>query len=116
MLRSPVQRVSDRHCLCLRDHAIQELVVDGLLHEYPSGGDAVLALVEEHAAHRTLDGLVQVAVAKDDEGRLAAELERNLLQVRLGARLHDGVTDRCTAGESQFTNLLMALKMHKDND
>ena len=108
VLRSPVQRVSDHHRLRRRDHAVQKLVVDGLLHEYPPGGDAVLALVEEHSAHNALDGLVQVAVAEHDEGGLAAELERHLLQVRLGAGFHDGVANLSAAGESQFANLLMA--------
>ena len=47
VLRPPVQRVADHHRLRRGDHALEELVVDGLLDEDPPGGDAVLALVEE---------------------------------------------------------------------
>ena len=39
------------HFADLLGDAAQVLVVDGLLDEETSGGDAVLALVEEHAAH-----------------------------------------------------------------
>ena len=49
--------------------------------------------------------LVNVRVVEDDGGALAAELERHLLQVRLGRRLHDLAADRRTAGER---NLVVA--------
>ena len=110
VLRPPVQGVSDHHRLGVCHDALQELVVNGLLDEYPAGGDAVLALVEEHAAHRSLHGLVEVAVAKDDERGLAPELKRHLLEVRLGTRFHNGVAYLGAAGESQFTNLFMVRK------
>ena len=46
-----------------------------------------------------LDGLVDVSVVEHDRRALAAELERDLLQVGLGGRLHDFATDERATGE-----------------
>ncbi len=57
------------------DRPLEELFVDGLLHEDPPRGDAVLPLVEEDAAQRVLHGLVKVAVGEDDlEGEINSKM------------------------------------------
>ena len=58
-----------------------ELVVDRLLDEQPRAGRADLALAEEDAHEHALERGVEVGVGEDDVGRLAAEFERDLLQV-----------------------------------
>ena len=49
------------------DQLLDELVVDLLLDEQPAAGAAALALVEEQAEVRALDGGVEVGVGEDDE-------------------------------------------------
>jgi hypothetical protein len=70
----------------------------------PSSRDTVLSLVEEDGPECGLDGLFKIAVAKNDERTLSAQLEADLLQVGLGARLHDGVPDPGAASEAQFAH------------
>lgn len=50
VISGAVERVADLHLLQFSNDTVQELVVNALLHEYPSSGDTVLSLVEEHAA------------------------------------------------------------------
>ncbi len=45
-----------------------------------------LALVEEQTKMRDLDGLMHVGVLAHNQRRLAAELQRDVLQVALGGR------------------------------
>lgn len=66
-----------------------ELLVNVLLDEDAGGGGADLALVGHDAHVRPLDGLLEVGVAKDEEGGLAARLEGDVLE-RLGGLAHDG--------------------------
>ena len=56
-----------------------ELVEDAGLHEDAVGADAGLARVAELRRHRARDRLLEVGVIEDDERRVAAELERQLL-------------------------------------
>ena len=51
-------------------------------------GRAHFALVEEHAEQRAFDRRLEVGVGEEDVRRLAAELERDLLQ-RVGGGAHD---------------------------
>lgn len=67
VIGAAVQRVSDLHLLHLGNHALNELVVDRALHEQASGGDAVLAFVEENAVTRHPHRLFEVAVVEDDQ-------------------------------------------------
>ena len=61
--------------------AIEERVVHGVLDEDPIRRDARLAGVAELAHDRARDGRVEIGVVEDDEGRVAAELERDLLHL-----------------------------------
>ena len=58
-----------------------------LLHEHAVRADAGLAAVAKLCRHQAFDGGVEVGIVEDDEGRVAAELQRQLLQrVRRSAR------------------------------
>jgi hypothetical protein len=56
-----------------------EGVVHAVLHQQPVGADAGLAGVAVLRGDRALDRGVEVGVVEDDERRVAAELERDLL-------------------------------------
>ena len=59
--------------------AVEQFVRDRLLHQQPAAGAAHVALVEEDAVDDALDRLVERGVVEHDVGRLAAQLERDLL-------------------------------------
>ena len=61
-----------------------EGVVDAVLHQDAVGADAGLAGVAVLGGDRALDRGVEVGVVEHDEGRVAAELQRDLLD-RAGA-------------------------------
>ena len=65
--------------------------------------DAGLARVAELAERGARDGGVEVGVVEDDERRVAAELERDLLQLRR-ALLHQQLADRRRAGEPELAH------------
>lgn len=67
--------------LDLLDHSLG----DALLHEQTRTSAADLSLVVPDGVDETLDGAVKVSVIKDDERRLASQLERQLLSTSSGA-------------------------------
>lgn len=62
-------------------------------------------MVEEDAKVDPGDGVVDVGVLEDDVGRLATELEGDLLQVGGGGGLEDLATDDGGAGESDLVDV-----------
>ena len=103
--------------------ALEELVVDLLVYEDTRASTAALSMVEAggdvstpsapaagddilNTKRRPLDRLLHVCVVQDDRGRLAAELERNLLQVRLRSGLHDLTTDERAAREGDLDQMI----------
>ena len=62
--------------------ASTNLLVDRPLHQDAAAGRADLALVDEDAEQRAVDRGLEVRVGEEDVRRLAAELERDLLQRR----------------------------------
>ena len=72
-----------RRALTAAEKLLDERVVDPVLHEDPVGADARLTHVAELRRDRSLDRDVEVGVVEDDQRRVAAELERDLLH---GAR------------------------------
>ena len=89
------------------------------MHQQARAGAAHLALIEEHAVDQAFDCPVQIGVSKDDEGRLAAQLQAQLLATAGGAApdgapyfgrsgegdlgdarmRHDGLAHRAVAGD-----------------
>ena len=92
LLRAPGKRVPDTPLLGPLRGSLDELVVDALLDHQPGARTAALALVEEESEVRHLHGLVKVGVVQDDERRLAAQLQGDLLEVGPAGRLLDQVT------------------------
>ena len=74
-----VGRVTDSQRRRTVDEAVDERVVDVVVDEEARARFAHLALVEEGAEERAVDRDVEVRVGADDVRRLAAELERHLL-------------------------------------
>ena len=84
---------------------LDELVVDTLLHVDSATGTAALTVVEEDSKVDPGDGVVNVCVVKDNVGRLATELESDLLQVAAGCGLHDLATDDGGTGEGDLVDV-----------
>ena len=91
-LRGAIERLADRDGSRLLDHRVDELLVDRPLDQDAAACRADLALVEEHAEQRAFDRHLEVGVGEEDVRRLAAELERDLLQRGRG-RAHDRLPD-----------------------
>ena len=79
---------------------------DAFLHEQARAGAADLALVEPDGVDHALDRAVEIGVVEDDEGRLAAELQRQLL-AGAGGRLADDAADLGRAGEGDLVDVRM---------
>src|SRR3546814_16900835 len=67
----------------------------------PLGRDADLRAVEEGAEEDLLRDIVEVDVGHDNRGIVAAEFERQALQV-LGGAFHHALAGRGRAGEGDF--------------
>ena len=80
---------------------VQEGIAEAFLHQQPRAGAADLALVEPDAVDQTFDGAVEIGILEDDEGRLAAKLQRQFL-ARTGGRLADDLADFRGAGEGDL--------------
>src|SRR5436309_198804 len=80
-----------------RPHLVEHAALD----ENPVRRDACLAGIAELAGHERLHHQVEVGVVEDEEGRVAAELERDLLH-RPRALLHQQLADRGRAREAEL--------------
>ena len=87
-------------------------VVDRPLHEDAAAGRAHLALIDEHAEERAVDGRLEIGVGEEDVRRLAAELERDLLQ-RAGGAAHDDAADFGAAGERDLVDVRRARRSRR---
>ncbi|CCV04004.1 hypothetical protein MESS2_1190004 [Mesorhizobium metallidurans STM 2683] len=76
------------------------------LHQQPRTGAADLALVEPDAVDQTLDGAVEIGVLEDDEGRLAAKLQRQFFAGPRGG-FPDDLADFRRTGEGDLLNACM---------
>jgi ParB family chromosome partitioning protein len=99
-----VHRVAELQRARPRHQLLHELVVDRRRHDQPRARLAHLALVEEGRPQRAVDRRVHVRVLEDDVRRLAAELERELLDRRRG-QLHDPPPDHGRAGERDLVHV-----------
>ncbi len=85
------------------DQLRDERVVHAFLHQQAIGADAGLAGVAVLRGDRALHGGVEVGVVEHDERRVAAELQRNLLE-RAGALLHQLLADLGRAREGELAH------------
>ena len=86
--------------------AVDHFVEDLLLDVEARTGAAALAVIEEDSVGRSGDGGVDVGVVEDDVGRLAAEFERDLLQIASGG-LKDELANFGRAGEGDLVDVRM---------
>ena len=86
----------------LREPA-RKLVVDPILNQKAIGADAGLAAVAILGSHRPLDCRIQIGVVEDDEGGVAAQFQRDLLD-RARALLHQQLANRCRAGKAELSH------------
>ena len=69
------QRIANLEIGDALEKTLDDLIVDAALDVHPFVARAHLAAVGKARDHRCVDGLFDVRVVEDDEGRLAAELE-----------------------------------------
>ena len=100
-LGGPLHRVAEARGLGQGHDLGRHLLIDGALHEKTGAGDAGLAGGREDAGDRALHGIVDVGVGEDDVRRLAAELERDVLDALRRGRVDRGA-GRIAAGEGDL--------------
>ncbi len=101
-----VERVADPQRLHPRPQLGVHPLGDRFGDQQPRAGAAHLALVEPDRVDDALDRAVEIGILEDDERRLAAELERQLL-ARAGGRLTDGAADLGRAGEGDLVDVVV---------
>ena len=101
-----IEAVADLELAGLVDDALDDLVVDRLVREQARARRAALALVVEDRVGRPGDRAVEIGVREDDGRRLAAELERDALEVA-GGGLDDQLADLGRAGEGDLVDVGM---------
>ncbi len=104
---------ADRHGLHLFRQPRGEGLVDAVLHQQAVGADAGLAGVAVLRGERTLHRGVEVGVVEDNEGRVAAELEGDLLEGRRALR-HEQPADLGRTGEGEFAHGRVAGQLGAD--
>ncbi len=90
-------------------------VVNAVLHINPVGADASLAGVAVFAGHGAVHRAVQVRIVKHDEGRIAAEFQREFLHGR-GALLHQDAAHFSGAGKAQVPHHVAGAQDLADGD
>ena len=83
---------------------LDDFVVRLLLHQHAGAGRADLAGIEEDAGGRSFGRGFEIGIVENDVGRLAAELERDALEVA-GRALHDSAADAGRAGEGDLVDV-----------
>src|SRR5258706_6509953 len=91
-----------------RGSFLYEFIIGFFFHVETRTGAAALALIEEEREVCAFDGFVHVGVGEDDVGTLAAEFERDALEIGIGGGAHDEVADFGGAGEGDFVDVHMA--------
>ena len=94
------------------DEAVEEFLVDVLVHVDALDAAAGLAGVEHGAVDQVLDGVRQVGVGADISRIAAAELEAEADEA-LGRGLHDGMAGRHRAGEVHVVDAVGADQLQR---
>ncbi len=81
--------------------------MDALVHEHARAVGADLALRVEVRQHRRRHGVVQVGIVEDDQRRLAAQLQGDVLERQRGIG-HHRLARAHLAGERNLGHLRMA--------
>ena len=102
-----IERVADAHGGNARAQPLDESGVQAPVHEHAGAVRAHLARGIEIPEQCARDGILEARVAEHDEGRLAAELERHLLEEGRGVRQH-GLARAHLPGERDLAYVGMA--------
>src|ERR1035438_2018735 len=78
--------------------AVQYAIVAFLLYEQTRACAATLAVIEENRIRRARNRHIEIRIVEHDVGRLAAQLERNFLQI-IGRGFDDQLADFGRSGE-----------------
>lgn len=70
-----------------------------------TNGCIIIPHVVEDSSIDPLDGLVEVCILKHNAGRLSPKLQRDTLQICLGRRAKDPLSDRRAASEGDFVDI-----------
>jgi hypothetical protein len=89
--------------LCGAADTLDDTIKNLAMHVQTRARRAHLARIEEDGAGRAADDGVDIGVRQDDDGRLAAELERNALQ-RIRRSFVDGFADERRARERDLVD------------
>ena len=100
-----IESVADANLLRALDEPLDEAIVERAFEDEPRSGRADLSRIGEDSEERVVDGRVEVGIGEDDVRRLAAELERDLFQVRRRVA-HDAASGLSAAGERDFVDEL----------
>src|SRR5262249_23666199 len=87
-------------------NALDDTIVNRLVGKEPRAGGAALTLIVEDSVRSAGNRQVEIGVREHDRRRLAAELERNSLQIA-GGRLDDQLADLGRAGEGDLIDVRM---------
>lgn len=85
--------------------ASDKLVVDLLVDQDTRTGAAALTVVEEDTEVSPRNGVVNVRIVEDNVGRLATQLQSDLLQVALGSGLQDRTANKGRTSEGHLVNI-----------
>ncbi len=83
-----VEAVAQLDFLCAVGDALNHFIENRLFDVEPRSGTTALAVVKEDGIRRAGNAGLQVSIGEENVRRLAAELQRNFLQVA-GSGLHD---------------------------
>ena len=83
----------------------KHILPGAVTHVDTGTGAAALASVEEDTESGPRDGLVKVCVCENNVGRLATELEGDLLEVGGSGSLHNVAADKGRASESNLVDV-----------
>ncbi|MGY4433470.1 hypothetical protein ACVWWO_005947 [Bradyrhizobium sp. F1.13.1] len=104
-----VETVAHLQLLAELGDAADELLVDRLLDEQPGAGAADLPRIGEHRHRGARHGGIEIGVREHDVRRLAAELERDTLEVA-GRGANDRLARDMRAGEGNLVDVVMCGK------
>ena len=87
-------------------HAFDDLIEDRTLDVETRAGAAALSVIEEDGAGRAGDCAIEIGILEDYVWRLAAEFERDLLEVA-GRGVNDELADFGRSGEGDLVDLVV---------
>src|SRR4029077_1936705 len=105
-LRFTLERRAELDTLGLLSHGLDEFRIDFLFDKDAATRGTDLALIDEHAEKRAIDGRFPVGVGKENVRRFTAELKRDSLE-RVCRAFDDDLADSGAAGKSNFVDARM---------